>query len=491
MSNIDKNTCPVCFTKMRKVRKVLTCPECGYKYCDHNRDREDMFDTAHTHESNYTTYTNTEASSQSTSTDYVQSNNHTSQQTIHVQPDYSSDSPKKKSSASKLIKIIIIFYLIMFFCPFVCFGLSAIFNVALGNHINEQFNSSEEIAPSSLLPKHIDGDAPILLDSEDGEFIPELLCSVFDTTDWESITNEEIYSIDFLEIHRDYDNYLCASYYNKDGSTGQFASKLTELDSSDLNVFIGLELLYTEEVHYSPEDLCDLQLLHTLACSNSPAEVIKIVHDPAQLTELSLSFYDTSADLTGIEKFINVNILQINAPDTGITNASVLTSMEHLESLSLSDNGTIQDFDFLNELTQLYFLKLAAPGLSDLSFVENMPELSSLYIGVATNITDISPLLARADTLRNLDLSYNPNIKDFAPLAKLPNLEDVTISFCDISDISYLSELENLSYLIIGGNQIKSLEPIAKLPNLQFVSTSGNPIEDFAGLDDIVMHYSF
>lgn len=481
MSDIDKTTCPVCFTKMRKVKKILTCPECGYKYCDHNRDREDMFDTSHAHETDYTTYTNNTASSKN-------SYNRNNTQTAHTQSNSTPDGTKNKIFIPKLFKIIIIVYLIMFFCPFLCSCVGAILTSGLGDFVINQIDDSSNPDTVSSLPEGIDGNASINLDAEDGEFIPEMIKSMFYVSDWKSITNEQICMIDHIYIHRDSDNYLYATCNLATGESKDFYSQLTELDPSDLNAFIGLSVLSSPDIHYSAEDLNNLQLLRTISCSNSVSELAKVVYDPEYITDMTLMHSDTVADLTGLEAFANIKNLHIDATNTGIINTSILTDMDGIKFLTLYDNGTIQDFEFLYDLNDLVYLKLAAPALSDLSFVENMPELNTLSIGVATKITDISPLTARADTLINLDLSYNPNINDFGLLAELPNLEDVTLSFCNISDISYLSELENLSFLIIGGNQIKSLEPLAELPNLQFVSTSGNPIEDFAGLDDIVMH---
>ena len=489
MSDIDKTTCPVCFTKMRNIQKTLTCPECGYKYCDHNRDRENMFDTSHTHAPNYTTYTNTTASSQRTYTQPANSsNNNNTRQTTRVQPNTTSNGTKKKTAAPKLVKIIVIIYLIIFFCPFICSGIGILLTAGLGEFFVDQEDDYEESGASSALPAGIEGDAPIDLDAVDGEFVPEMIKSMFYVSDWKSITNEQICMIDYMYIYRDSDNYLYATWSLETGESKDFHSQLTELDSSDLNAFIGLSVLESPDIHYSAEDLNNLQLLHTISCSNSVSELAKVVYDPEHITDMTLMHSDTVADLTGLEAFTNIENLHIDARNTGIINTSILADMDSIKFLTLYDNGTIQDFEFLYELNNLVYLKLAAPALSDLSFVESMPGLKTLNIGVATNITDISPLLTRADTLQNLDLSYNSNITDFGYLAELPNLEDVTLSFCNISDISYLSELENLSFLIIGGNQIKSLEPLAELPNLQFVSTSGNPIEDFAGLDDIAMH---
>lgn len=50
-----KNTCPICFTKMRTQNNVLICPECGYKLCDHSYTYHDSYSTEHTHTPDYTT----------------------------------------------------------------------------------------------------------------------------------------------------------------------------------------------------------------------------------------------------------------------------------------------------------------------------------------------------------------------------------------------------------------------------------------------------
>ena len=52
----DKSKCPVCMTRMVMTGHTLECPTCGYKYCDHNYEDRDLYDTDHSH-NEYVTYT--------------------------------------------------------------------------------------------------------------------------------------------------------------------------------------------------------------------------------------------------------------------------------------------------------------------------------------------------------------------------------------------------------------------------------------------------
>ena len=73
-------------------------------------------------------------------------------------------------------------------------------------------------------------------------------------------------------------------------------------------------------------------------------------------------------------------------------------------------------------------------------------------------------------------------IDDISILKKMPNLERLTISCENISDISPLFELKNLQTLVLDFNPITSLEGIQQCTNLQRIEIRGTEISDLSPL---------
>jgi len=64
------------------------------------------------------------------------------------------------------------------------------------------------------------------------------------------------------------------------------------------------------------------------------------------------------------------------------------------------------------------------------SALVGLPELTSLDLSGAKNLTDLTPL-GQLTELRALNLSNCPKVSDLAPLAKLRNLTSLTLSDCE------------------------------------------------------------
>lgn len=501
MSDNDKNTCPVCFTKMRNINKVLTCPECGYKYCDHSRDLQNMFDTTHTHAPNYTTYTN------NTTSNTYSANNRTSQtssrttqtttQSTYNAPKttYTNTSSGQKSTnknVGKIVKIIVIIYLLAMFCPVGCSVLFATLGV-IGEmadsdntpeiHITSDL-VEEDVAVDMLLAE-MDADAPIELESKDGEFFPELLKHIFDVDSVDEITYEDISTISYLEIDSYNNDGSVYAYYNYDDGFGNFEYEGSDVNIKDLEVFFALEQLYSPYVKYEDGDLENLRLLTNLTCNNTPAELVDVL-DPTQLDDLSLMLPEGTSSLEGLEQFTSLKYLQIDAFDTNITDASVIAELPELFYLDYSDTGSLTDFDFLSKMPNLETLYLYAPGLTDIEFVEDLPVLEDFTLWANSYVTDLSPLDNAKDTLEWLSIAYCPCITDYSVVSELTNLNYLGIENCEFDDLEIAKDLNLLSSLSINETNVTSLAPIKDLPELEYIYAYDTPISDFAGLEDIV-----
>jgi len=508
MSDIDKTTCPVCFTKMRKIKKVLTCPECGYKYCDHSRDLQNMFDTNHAHEPNYTTYTqdttsysNASSNTQNYRNTYSSSGKTTYTNTNSGTTTYSntgsSNRNTNKKNVGKIVKIIVIIYMLLMFCPMGCGLLFTAIGV-IGEMADEDTSPeihistdlSDEDSSINDLWEDMDAQAPVSVEGGDGDFIPELIMHIFDADSLDEVTNEDISTVYSLEIRPDSDNNLYVYYYTTDNEYGSFTYEgdATAFNPKDLEAFFALQNLYTPYTRYKEGDLENLECLTTLYCENSPAELVNVL-DPTQIDDLTLIIPSDVATLDGLEEFTELLFLEIDTSYTYMTDVSQIAELTDLYYLSYTNYDLDADYSFLEELPELECLYLCAPGLSDLSFVENMPNLRILDLELNTQITDLSPLTDAADSLTSLSLMDCYEISNFSPLSELSNLEYLGLDACLVDDLSFVSDLDNLRTISISDTSVTSLEPLKDLPNLEYIYAYGVAIDDYAGLKDIVFGY--
>ncbi|MFZ2898970.1 MAG: leucine-rich repeat domain-containing protein [Saprospiraceae bacterium] len=99
------------------------------------------------------------------------------------------------------------------------------------------------------------------------------------------------------------------------------------------------------------------------------------------------------------------------------------------------------------------------------------------------NISDLSPI----SDLQNLCfLCCGSNqITDLSPIAKLTKLRTLQCGSNQISDLSSISQLIQVEHLNFYSNQISDLSPISRLTNLKDFSIGLNPIRDFSPLDQL------
>ena len=109
---------------------------------------------------------------------------------------------------------------------------------------------------------------------------------------------------------------------------------------------------------------------------------------------------------------------------------------------------------------------------------ENLAKVESLTLGrtiLGKDVLDIKPL-ELLPNLRILTLSRQQKIDDFAPLAKLSNLEQLDLSGCGISDLKPLAGLKNLTQLRLSQNKIADLSPLAGLTKLNHLTLNDNKL---------------
>ena len=125
------------------------------------------------------------------------------------------------------------------------------------------------------------------------------------------------------------------------------------------------------------------------------------------------------------------------------------------------------------------------PPVSSLAGLENFSELKALYID--TLIRD-----AETQTVGNLplDLFERSSFSDLSPLSNLTKLENLSLPHASITDLAALQDLTLLRVLNLGladsdGPVIRSLEPIANLKYLEDLSFDNHQVESLAPLSQM------
>ena len=124
------------------------------------------------------------------------------------------------------------------------------------------------------------------------------------------------------------------------------------------------------------------------------------------------------------------------------------------------------NLDGLQFLTNVESLAFSRGSYKDLSPLENLTKLKSLFIVRNPNITDISKL-SKLTNLENLQIFRN-SIKDISSLVNMPRLKYFVADYNSIEDISALENKPNLKIVVLEGNKIKDFSPLKSAPLTDF-----------------------
>ncbi|MEM8638133.1 MAG: leucine-rich repeat domain-containing protein [Cyanobacteria bacterium P01_G01_bin.54] len=120
---------------------------------------------------------------------------------------------------------------------------------------------------------------------------------------------------------------------------------------------------------------------------------------------------------------------------------------------------------------RLWKLVLSGNALEDVSNFKNAKQLVSLDL-CSNNITDIS-FVAQLDNLVRLSLCHN-NIADISPLAQINNIDVVDLSHNPIDDISILSTVATLSGLNLTNTDVEDISALRSIAQLNADSEFGS-----------------
>lgn len=152
-----------------------------------------------------------------------------------------------------------------------------------------------------------------------------------------------------------------------------------------------------------------------------------------------------------------------------------LTIERSIRKILGKTNGAISKKD-LAKIKKLKISDEQIVSLEDLNYCTNLTDLSLS----ACQITNIS-CLKNLSKLKSLDLCYN-KIGDISVLKEMSNLSTLYLLGCDISDISSLKNLKKLTLINLDHNDINSIDALKGLTNLTYLSLHACNIRDIKAL---------
>ncbi len=158
-------------------------------------------------------------------------------------------------------------------------------------------------------------------------------------------------------------------------------------------------------------------------------------------------------------------------PNEQMSFSSFADWCRHIDSLSESARHTVKEL-------------LKKAGTDDAQAAERiLSSMTELDLGWWKQITDISTL-GSLTNLTTLNLNYN-QITDISTLGSLTNLTTLDLNYNQITDISFLGSLTNLTTLYLSSNQITDISFLGSLTNLTTLHLSSNQITDFSSLGSL------
>ncbi len=162
-----------------------------------------------------------------------------------------------------------------------------------------------------------------------------------------------------------------------------------------------------------------------------------------------------------------------------IKNISPLKDLTNLQKLNLQSN-IVEDISALKNLIELKYLNLKENPIKDLSPIGNLRKLEELWLGYNNDDGDLTFITE----LKNLTLLWITvgKVKDVTPLKDLNNLKKINFDWNNISDLSPLSNLKQLEWLYLDKNQVIDITPLESLENLSRLRLWNNHITDILPL---------
>ncbi|MDE7253248.1 MAG: hypothetical protein K2O32_09955 [Acetatifactor sp.] len=425
----DQDRCPLCSRKLVMVAGCPTCPDCGYR----------------------NPY-NTDASQGQTSNQYgTQGGSRTNNDSTVI-------------GVVVMVAIVVIVALIGAMVAGGVYLLSTYEEPTADSQVKSGSGGGGKRGSGSNGVANADADRQVVSRPEDG-MLTELVEAIFDKS-LDRVTQEEIESIAYLEFYELGESGTTAVYYIlEDGSGATYIPENQRLRVGDLNYFSGLTCLLMEEELDWRTDWSNLTELRFLRCG-SPLPAIARAMDVSKLMWVQAESDLIDGGLEGIEQFESLEHLTIDADY--VESIKGISKLQSLKELILTDAERLQDYEELYDMPQLEVLGIESGKLRDIGFVREMDQLIELDL-IGTDLKHLDAIEDCADTLKTLRLERNYGVDDYSVVLQCTELEELELFVNYKFDVPMqapdLSGLKQLKYLHLGNYD--RFENLAKLTQLE------------------------
>ncbi|WP_144808216.1 MucBP domain-containing protein [Enterococcus casseliflavus] len=199
-----------------------------------------------------------------------------------------------------------------------------------------------------------------------------------------------------------------------------------------------------------------------VAVNNDQEDLAAWLPDPALQSVVAKSLGIDVSEITK-EQMSKLQTLYIYAADSAIADLTGLEYATNLSSFYMSGKNQITDFSVLTSLNNLVYVYLMGANVTD----DNVPNfganLTRLNLSSA-NVTDaVFSKIVNMKGLESLSFESNMNITTIAPLVALPNLTELRIQFCAVTDFTVINEFPKLSNLAAYGQNTGRNDAITSL----------------------------
>lgn len=183
----------------------------------------------------------------------------------------------------------------------------------------------------------------------------------------------------------------------------------------------------------------------------------------------------TLIQVLNLDMATNLVELRLNNNSVDRSTIESIAALTKLDYLSLSGN-TIENLDFLENLTSLTHLELAACKIKQ----EKTISTTNTTTGETTNNTvDNMSYIGNLKKLLLLDISTNKDIHDISKLSGLNKLVILYANNLKMESASELRYMTKLEYLSIQNSGLNDLSFLNTLNALKFLNISGHSAEKF------------
>ncbi len=199
-----------------------------------------------------------------------------------------------------------------------------------------------------------------------------------------------------------------------------------------------------------------------VAMANGKEDLATWMPDPTLQSVVAKSLGIEVSEITK-EQMNKLQTLYIYAADSAIADLKGLEFAMNLSSFYMSGQNQITDFSVLKSLNNLAYVYLMGANVTD----DNVPNfgdnVTRLNLSSASVTDAVFSKIVNMKGLESLSFESNMNITTIAPLTALPNLTELRIQTCGVTDFTVINDFPKLSSLAAYGQNTGRNDAVTSL----------------------------